>query len=91
MSKPAIQPTDQTLKVKILSPNKTYFDGDAKSLSATNNVGKFDILPEHHNFISLLTTGDIVVKLPNNQEKSFTVSGGLLRIKSNVLTVFLDI
>ncbi|HET8689945.1 MAG TPA: hypothetical protein VFL81_00725 [Candidatus Saccharimonadales bacterium] len=91
MSKPSIQSTDQTLKVKVLSPNKVYFDGEATSLSATNNVGKFDILPEHHNFITLLTTGDIVIKLPTNDEEKFTVSGGLLRIKSNVVSVFLDI
>lgn len=91
MSRPLIPATDETLTVKILSPNQTYFDGPAISLTATNNIGQFDILPQHHNFISLLTTGQIVVKLPSGDSKSLTVSGGLLRIKSNVVTVFLDV
>lgn len=91
MSRPLIPATSETLAVKILSPTQTYFDGPAASLTATNNIGQFDILPEHHNFISLLTTGQIVVKLPDGEEKSFTVSGGLLRIQSNVVIVFLDV
>ncbi|HET7629917.1 MAG TPA: hypothetical protein VFK03_00945 [Candidatus Saccharimonadales bacterium] len=90
MSK-AKTPADERLQVKIISPNKTYFEGEAVSLSATNNVGKFDILPEHHNFITLLTTGEIELKLPSGEAEKFTASGGLLRIKSDQVTVFLDI
>ena len=43
-----------SLHVKVYSPFQTYFDDSAKSLSAVNQTGPFDVLPEHHKFICLL-------------------------------------
>jgi len=33
-----------------------YFDGDVKAVTSKNDTGIFDILPEHSNFISLITS-----------------------------------
>jgi len=37
--------------LKVYAPFKVYFEGDAYSISATNETGPFDILPKHHNFL----------------------------------------
>jgi F0F1-type ATP synthase epsilon subunit len=85
----ANKPSD-ILQVKIYSPFKVYFDGAAKSISASNRTGQFDILPHHHNFITLLDAGDILVHTQSDEQK-FHISGGLMHVKADQATVFLDV
>ncbi|HEX7632978.1 MAG TPA: hypothetical protein VF401_01485 [Candidatus Saccharimonadales bacterium] len=86
--------TDQdgplTMAVRIYSPFRVYFDGPAFSLSAENATGPFDILPEHHNFISLLSPCDLVVRTQTNEQK-VTISGGIMHVKADEVVVFLDV
>ena len=49
------------MHVKVYSPFKVYYDEDSYSISAVNATGPFDILPHHHNFMSLLEPGTLVV------------------------------
>jgi len=81
----------QTLQVKIYSPSKVYYDGKAASLSAKNETGPFDILPLHHNFITLLSAGTIVVGTSGSAEQRFDITNGLLHVKDNVATIFIDV
>ena len=85
-----VETSDKEIIVKIISPFKTYFDGRAQSLSGTNATGPFDILPQHANFMSLLTAGEVVVRSPLG-ERRFTVKSGLLRVHNNVAIVYLDV
>jgi F0F1-type ATP synthase epsilon subunit len=48
------------MHVKVYAPFKVYFDGDALSISAVNDTGPFDILTKHHNFMTLINTGNVV-------------------------------
>ncbi|HSX47046.1 MAG TPA: hypothetical protein VLF87_03615, partial [Patescibacteria group bacterium] len=59
----AAQPTHDSehMHVKVYAPFKVYYDGEAESISAENDTGPFDILRKHHNFMTLLNPGDIVV------------------------------
>jgi len=78
------------LAIKIYSPFRTFYEGEAESLSAENDTGPFDILPGHHNFLSLIKPGKIIVRDPQGEEK-FEVSKGVLHVKSNLVSVFLDV
>lgn len=78
------------MHVKIYAPFKTYFDGDAHSVSATNDTGPFDILPKHHNFMTLLNTGDIVVRTDRGEER-IEITRGIMHVKANDVIVFLDV
>lgn len=55
-----------TLKVKILSPTQTIYDGEALSVSSTNSTGKFDILPYHANFITLIQKNPVILRVRKN-------------------------
>jgi hypothetical protein len=50
------------LNVKIFSPTQTIFEGEAVSISSVNSMGKFDILPFHANFITLVQKTPIIVR-----------------------------
>jgi len=56
-------PPKNTLTVKIISPTQTLYDGEAYSVSSVNSLGKFDILPMHANFITLVQKQPIFLKV----------------------------
>jgi len=80
-----------TMKVKIYAPFDTYFEGDANSISATNETGPFDILPRHKNFMSLLMPGIITVRMAGQKDFNIKISRGIIHVKSDKVTVFLDV
>lgn len=78
------------LEVKVISPLMTHYEGTAKAVSAVNKVGPFDILGDHANFFSLLTTGDIVVNA-GDEKLTFPITHGIVKVSNNVVTLFIDI
>lgn len=78
------------LHIKLYSPFRTYYDQEALSLSAVNKTGPFDILPQHHNFMTLLEEGDIIIR-DSSGEKKVRISHAVLHVKNNRVTVFLDV
>ncbi len=80
----------KNMAVKVYSPYKVYFDGLATSVSAASMTGDFDILPKHHNFITLLVPCDLVVRTEKNEEM-FPIGGGIMHVKADDLVVFLDV
>jgi F0F1-type ATP synthase epsilon subunit len=84
--------TDKSkMHVKVYAPFRTYFDGDAYSLSAENRTGPFDVLPHHKNFMSLLMPCTITVRTPKSEDFNLKVSHGVMHVKSDQVTVFLDV
>jgi F0F1-type ATP synthase epsilon subunit len=80
-----------SMHVKVASPFTTYFDGQAFSLSGENATGPFDILPMHHNFMSLLQPCTIVIRTATSEEEKIEIGGGLLHVKADKVIVFLDV
>lgn len=80
-----------TMHVKVHAPFKVYFDGMASSFSAVNETGPFDILPHHKNFMSLLKPCNIIVKVPDKPEFTLPITRGVIHVKADQLTVFLDV
>ncbi len=54
--------TQPVLHVRIISPHQVMLDTEAESVSSENVQGKFDILPFHANFISLVENKPIIVR-----------------------------
>jgi hypothetical protein len=80
----------ETMNIKVYSPFKVYFDGEAKSLSAVNLTGPFDILPKHHNFMTLLDACELIVRTTENEQK-ISISRGVMHVKADQIIVFLDV
>lgn len=81
-----------TIRVKVYSPQHIYFDEQATSVSAVNGTGPFDVLPGHHNFITLLDACELVIRRPGKKEaQQIKISGGFMHVKADSVIVFLDI
>lgn len=81
---------DGKMHVKVYAPFKTYFNGVVNSISAVNETGPFDILPKHHNFMTLLIPCDVIVRADQGDEK-FAITRGIMHVKADRVIVFLDV
>jgi F0F1-type ATP synthase epsilon subunit len=86
---PAPNP-DTAMHIKVYSPFQTYFDDTAESISGVNETGNFDILPRHHNFITLLSAGDLVIRTKSDK-RTIKISRGMMHVKADRVIVFLDV
>jgi F0F1-type ATP synthase epsilon subunit len=80
-----------SMHIKVYSPFKTYFDEDGVSISAINMTGPFDILPHHHNFLTLLSPCELIIRRTTDDEQRIRISGGWMHVKADKVIVFLDI
>lgn len=78
------------MHVMVHAPYKTYYDGPAQSVSATNDTGPFDVLADHHNFMTLLSECDVIVRHGDEQEK-IGIQRGVMHVKANEVIIFLDV
>lgn len=80
----------EAIHIKVYSPFKVYFDSEGTSISGLNATGPFDVLPRHHNFITLLTACVLIVRTRHGEQK-IRISGGLMHVKADQVIVFLDV
>lgn len=78
------------MHVKVYAPFKVYYDELADSISAANDTGEFDILPKHHNFMTLINECDIKVR-SGEKEELIHIQKGIMHVKSDEVIVFLDV
>lgn len=79
------------LQVAITSPKKDLFRGEAWAVSSTNSVGKFDILPEHANFVTLIEKQPIIIRIPRGKPIVFNFSLAVISVNSNKVNIYTDI
>ena len=80
-----------SMRVKVRSPFRDYYDDQAFSVTAENATGPFDILPKHHNFISLLTPCEVTIRSVDEGDQRIRISGGIMHVKADQVVVFLDV
>ncbi len=78
----------QTLHVRIISPQKILYEGDALSVSSKNSAGKFDILAEHVNFITLIENNPIIVHLPEKKVLNFNFPLSIIYTAKNAVNIY---
>lgn len=98
--KPEVAETEQatvnhsdkpTLSVKVYAPFQVYYEGEAYSLSAENATGPFDVLPHHHNFLSMLIPCTLRIQPAEGEEKEIKLNRALMHVKQGKVSVFVDV
>lgn len=79
-----------TIHVDIVSAEAAIFSGLAEMVVAPAMAGDIGILPRHAPLLTTLRAGEIRVKMAEQKEDSFYVSGGMLEIQPHVVTVLAD-
>jgi F-type H+-transporting ATPase subunit epsilon len=79
-----------TIHVDIVSAEAKIFSGDATMVVATGELGELGITPRHAPLITRLKPGHVDVLLENGERQQFYVSGGILEVQPQVVTVLAD-
>lgn len=72
------------LKVSVISPEATLFEGEAASVTAPAFDGEVGILPQHAPMVTVLGTG--ILRIGDGTAR-FTVEGGFLQVVDDVVRV----
>jgi len=60
-------------------------------VSAANSVGKFDILPGHADFFSVIIPGEVVIETEKEKEPiNFAISGGIVGVRDDEVMIFVN-
>ncbi|UZW59996.1 F0F1 ATP synthase subunit epsilon [Lysobacter enzymogenes] len=79
-----------TFRCDIVSAEDEIFHGEATLLVATGEIGELGIAPRHAPLITRLKPGKVVVTLLSGEQLDFAVSGGILEVQPQVVTVLAD-
>ncbi len=78
------------LTVSVKGPKNELFNGEAISITSVNKKGKFDILPFHINFISLISDY-VIIREENKKEITFPLEKGVLRVYGDKVNILIGI
>ena len=79
-----------TIRCDIVGAESEIFHGQAKMVIATGEAGELGIAPRHAPLITRLKPGQVRVLPENGEEQCFYVSGGILEVQPQVVTVLAD-
>ena len=79
-----------TIRCDIVSAEEEIFHGVVTMVVATGEMGELGIAPRHAPLITRLKPGQVRVILENGEEQFFYVSGGILEVQPQIVTVLAD-
>lgn len=77
------------LNVIARAPFNVYYEGSASALTATNEVGEFDILPGHADFFSILIPSEVIIET-DGEPVSFTITNGIITVRDDEVMLFVN-
>ena len=79
-----------TIKLEIVSAEEEIFSQEVEMVYAPAEMGEGGISPKHTPLITKLKPGDVRAQINKDEMKTFYVSGGILEIQPNEVTILSD-
>jgi F-type H+-transporting ATPase subunit epsilon len=81
---------EKLINLEIVGPNKQVFSGKVISVTAPGILGEFQILYNHATLVSNLVNGRIKIIDSDNQIIIFALTGGILEVKNNNVSILAE-
>ena len=78
------------LHVRVVSPEKVVFEGEASALVAPAWDGQVGILPNHAPMLALVGSGRLHIEKVGGGSAEFHVAGGVLKVERNHVTLLTE-
>ena len=78
------------MHLDIVSAEEEIFSGNVKNIIASAIMGEVGIYPKHTPMITPLKPGEVKIITEENEEKLFFISGGVIEVQPDVVTVLAD-
>jgi F-type H+-transporting ATPase subunit epsilon len=79
-----------TIQVDIVSAEGEIYAGEASMVFAPAAMGEVGIAPRHAPMLTMLKPGEIRVQDADGNEEAFYITGGMLEVQPNLVTVLAD-
>jgi F-type H+-transporting ATPase subunit epsilon len=79
-----------TIRCEIVSAEAEIFHGTATLVVASGDEGELGIAPRHAPLITRLRPGQLRVVTESGEEQFFYISGGIIEVQPQVVTVLAD-
>ena len=78
------------MHLDIVSAEEEVFSGNVKNIIAAAMMGEVGIFPKHTPMITPLKPGEVKIITDQDEEKLFFISGGVLEVQPDIVTVLAD-
>lgn len=78
------------MKLKIVTPNELFFEGEVEHVMAPGYKGYLGILANHAPFVTPITKGDLSYRDGAGKTTTVRVEGGFLEVLKNRVLVLTD-
>ncbi len=79
-----------TLRLEIVTPERTAYSGDVQSVLLPGVDGELQILPQHIPLVTAIEPGELAVVLPNGEEDYLAVGEGFVEVTGAHVWVMTD-
>ena len=79
-----------TTHLDIVSAEELIYSGLAEMVTCTGSLGELGIAPGHAPLLTKLRPGPVTVRHQGGEEEIYYVSGGMLEIQPNTITILAD-
>src|SRR4249919_2507442 len=79
-----------TIRCDIVSAEGEIFHGDVQMVVVAGEMGELGIAPRHAPLITRLKPGYVRVTLVDGEQQEFYISGGILEVQPQVVSVLAD-
>lgn len=80
----------KAMTLDIVSAERLLFSGDVLQIEVSGEMGELGVCPGHTPLLTSIKPGNVCVVLPNQKEEVYYVSGGMLEVQPEVVTVLAD-
>jgi len=77
------------MRLEILTPDKTIFEGDVISVTVPGVNGSFEVLNNHAPIISILEDGNVTIRT-GKQSESLFIHGGVVEVLDNKIMLLAE-
>ena len=77
-------------KLRIITPERLVFEGEADYLSVPGVEGEFGVLSQHAATLAGLKTDGVLTYHVKGQDHKVTITGGFVEIQKNTVSVLAD-
>lgn len=78
------------LNITVKDPKSVTFSGTALAVSSRNTGGKFDILPYHSNFISLIREA-VIIHQENKKQITIPLQNGIIKVHNDTVKILIGV
>ncbi len=79
------------MQIEIVSTEKAIFSGDATHIIVIGLLGELGIFPGHTQLLTALKPGPVRIVKPNGEDEILYISGGILEVQPQLVSILADI